>query len=422
MKLLQTNDKKLLNQQIINASQKIVNQQGAALIIFMLVLILSAATYFVGGLSSNTDALDREKQTQAALAEAKGALLGDLVKTRDLDFYYKDDGTIGNNQPITLSNPDEGSSSLMSEGMETANYGTTDFTVIGRLPWRSLGTDVLKDGWGECLWYAVSGRFKHSPDTGILNWDTQGQIDLIDEKGNPIASNLAALVISPGSVLSGQDRSNDQAIYPQCGGNYEPRNYLDTPSLNNAILGQTNYFGGASTTKAPDSLNKTFVIASNANYNDRFTFITVDDIFNRIMDRKDFKGQVASLLTQPNLANAAISGPKGTGNVSCGTSNQFFCRNWLEMLFLKEFASPVNILIDNGKPTACSRVVIFGGKRSGSQQRSLAINKILPDNYLESPNLSSFNSTSTPTADPAFVGNSVFDPKHPDVDVISCLK
>jgi hypothetical protein len=70
----------LLNQLKINASHKVVHQQGAALMIFMLVLILSAMTYFVGGLSSNSVALDREKQKQAALAEAKSALIGDGKK------------------------------------------------------------------------------------------------------------------------------------------------------------------------------------------------------------------------------------------------------------------------------------------------------------------------------------------------------
>jgi hypothetical protein len=33
---------------------------------------------------------------------------------------------------------------------------------MGRLPRKTPGLDALKDGSGECLWYAVSGTYKNS--------------------------------------------------------------------------------------------------------------------------------------------------------------------------------------------------------------------------------------------------------------------
>ena len=40
---------------------------------------------------------------------------------------------------------------------------------MGRLPWKTLGLDALKAGPGECLWYAVSGTYKNSPNGVTTN-------------------------------------------------------------------------------------------------------------------------------------------------------------------------------------------------------------------------------------------------------------
>lgn len=402
MKLLQKNDKKLLNQQTINTRKKIVNQQGAALIIFMLVLILSATTYFVGSLDSKSVALDRDKQTQAALAEAKAALIGDAVQTIDLDVFYKDPTTTGNNQPVTLSNPDLGNASVVNEGSETGNGGTHDYIVIGKLPWRSLKIPPLKDGWGECLWYVVSGRFKHSPYTSVLNWDTSGQIDVKDEKENQLATNLVALVIAPGPVLSGQDRSSGQIVYPQCGGNYDAKNYLDTANSSNAISGNVNYFSGTKNNSiAPNSNNKTFVIANNAYYNDQFAFITVDDIFNRVIQRSDFSKNVDTLLK--SFIDTAVSATAGS---SICLSSHFFCKNWIGMVFVKDYNSPsyASVTSDTAYYPSCKRVIIFGGKKDADGK------------YLNAQNDKSFNGSGN-----IYQGNSLFDPKNPTQDVIKCV-
>ncbi|HEY3301513.1 MAG TPA: hypothetical protein VGJ90_12130 [Methylophilaceae bacterium] len=418
MKLLQTNDKKLLNQQKINVSQKMMNQRGAALIIFMLVLILSAATYFVGGLSSNTVALDREKQTQAALAEAKAALIGDAVE--------KQGSTLSSSTPaVTLSNPDLGSGA--NEGDEAANAGAIDHSAIGRFPWRSLGTVALKDGSGECLWYVVSGRFKtYTHTTMPLNWDTQGQIDVIDEKDNQLATNLAALVIAPGSVLSGQDRSSGQVVYPQCGGNYDAKNYLDTFDLNNAILGNVNYFPGtANNSKAQNSNNTTFVMTNNASYNDRFIFVTADDIFNQVMFRAAFSNEIDTLLANFQNMTISISTGKGTGNFTCANTD-LFCENWIEMVFVKNYGVGNKVPVTWFDPKTmgtvgtanCQRVIIFGGQKTKTQMRDASA-KNNPVNYLEAPNYVAFTASSSSGL--SYQGVSKFDPHFPTLDVIQCV-
>ena len=252
---------------------------------------------------------------------------------------------------------------------------------------------------------------------------------MIDETGNPIASNLAALVIAPGPVLSGQDRSSGQITYPQCGGNYDARNYLDTPNMNNAVLGVVNYYAGSKNNGvAPDANNKTFVMTSNANYNDRFAFITVDDIFNRIMLRKDFASQIDNLFnwndssTNPvtSLSNIQVSGFMGTDNMKC-SSTDFFCQNWKEMLLLKDYVNPVPVMLDNNS-IKCTRVVIFGGKKTNNQIRVTSSQKSNPANYLEPVNVQGFNQPPPQNpVQPVLAGISKFDPKQPEADVIKCL-
>ena len=138
-----------------------------------------------------------------------------------------------------------------------------DLSVIGKFPWQTLRTAALRDAQGECLWYVVSGRFKNDAwKTDPLNWDTQGQIDVVNEAGSPLANDVAALLVAPGPALDGQQRRLAETAYAACGGNYDARNYLDPFMAANALAGQVNYFAGSTNNRvAPNSGNKAFVVA-----------------------------------------------------------------------------------------------------------------------------------------------------------------
>lgn len=382
-------------------------ESGVVLIIFLVVLVIAAATSLFVVLDSSNVKIEREKKTARAMAEAKAALIGFVIKKTDV-------GT-----PAYLPNPDLHLSGVISEGSESGNSGSVDISLIGKFPWLSLDTSPLKDGWNECLWYVVSGRYKKSPNTSIFNWDTQGQIDVIDEQGNLIASNLAGLIVAPGAVLADQNRSTDVAN-KQCGGNYDARNYLDTYTASNAIAGEVNYFSGSTNNRqASNSLNKKFVLANNDYYNDLLLFLTTDDLFNPIMRRSDFTTHVETLLADPYFQTVNITGTKGTADMDCDstlTTNQTFCNNWSDMLLLTQLPSPAPITIDGVTTPNCSRVIIFGGKKDNLQTRITATHISDPANYLEGVNLTAFN---TPSSD--FEGNSTFDPTNPSTDIMKCL-
>jgi hypothetical protein len=386
---------------------KLGNEQGAVLLIFLFILITVVISFLFTVLDNAGVKIEREKKTALALAEAKAALIGFVIKTNDIAV------------PSYLPNPDLHLSTAIPEGSESGNLGAVDVSLIGKFPWYSLDTPPLKDGWSECLWYAVSGRYKKSPHTSVFNWDTQGQIDVIDREGGLIASNLAALIIAPGSLLVNQNRTLSDSNSIQCGGNYDARNYLDSYVASNAIVGEVNYFSGSINNRlAANSLNKKFVLANNDYYNDQLLFLTVDDFFNPIMHRSDFAAHIDALLTDPYFQTVPITGSKGTANVVCASTlstNQTFCNNWSEMFLLAQLPTSSFVTVD-GVVTACTRIFIFGGKKTGLQTRVTDANKNDPENYLEGANLIAFN-----TASSGFEGNSTFDYTNSSADILKCL-
>ena len=400
-------------------NQRRGKQRGAVLMVMLVIMIIGAVTIFVISLNSSALQLERDKVTADALAKAKEALIGYAVSqsiTSAGDLRLPDLGF----SDSSLSVPAEGSSPPNFSG------NTQGYSLIGKFPWKTLGTSPLRDGYGECLWYALSGWYKNT-NSSPPNWDTLGQIDVLDGNGNVIASNLAALVAAPGPVLNGQARYLGDTSYTQCGGNYDVRNYLDTYNSANAISGAVNYFSGSTNNRISNNLNnKQFVMTSNDYYNDRFLFVTTDDIFRPIIRRSDFSAQISALMNDPYFLTLIPSSTgKGIGNIcsSLAPANQAFCANWLEMLLLTQLTPASNITITtNGVPASvgpCNRVLIFGGQKTAAQVRLLATDKSNPANYLEAQNLTAF---AVPTATSSnFTGASTFNANTPSADLLTCI-
>lgn len=385
-------------------------QGGVALLALLGLLALVGINFFIVQLNSTRANSGRSASEENHLAIAKQALIGDAISLVDLS-----DDNLGR-----LRVPDIGVEigGAPSEGNAGANNNLL-LSIIGKFPWRTLATGPLRDRHTECLWLVTSGRFKRTaaPPSAPINWDTLGQIDVIDGQNNLIATNLAALLIAPGPALDGQDRALADQAYRQCGGNYDARNYLDSFDPANAIAGARNYFPGSTNNRlAPDTNNKRFVLAETAHFNDHFLFVTTDDLFTPLIRRSDFVVAVRNLLDSVVAQNPASSPNRGTDNVVCGTQ---FCTNWREMLFLAQLPAASPIIID-GMPTAnCNKVLIFSGRRAGLQQRTTAADRANINNYLEAPNAASFNA---PVAlDTVFSGVSQFNWRNPGADILRCL-
>lgn len=126
-------------------------QSGVALLAMLTLLTLFGLYLFVGQLSAMQPRLAREQEAATALAEARAALIGDAISWPSIyDAGY-------------LRMPDLGSrSGVITEGEASTTFpgDGKDLSVLGKFPWNTLHSTVLRDAQGGCLWYAVSGRFK----------------------------------------------------------------------------------------------------------------------------------------------------------------------------------------------------------------------------------------------------------------------
>lgn len=236
-------------------------QHGAALIVVLVIVVMGAAAALVSSLSTTALKNARQETTADALAQAKDVLIGYAITYGDTHS-----GEVHGYLPCPDPNGtgyganDEGSS-------ETC--GSQDVSVIGRLPWKSLGLPALLDGSSECLWYAVSGTYKNNPKTDkMMNQDTPGLFEILDSSGATVAQNVVAVIFAPGAPLGAQNRAPDGTA-PVCGGNYAPSNYLDNDgTINNAAV-----------SGAADAISQ-FRLGDSALLNDRMIYITREDIFN----------------------------------------------------------------------------------------------------------------------------------------------
>ena len=244
--------------------------------VMLVIVVLGIAAALVRSLSSSGLRIERDKITADALAQAKAALIS-------YSTVYPETHLKGSPERIVfvpghLPCPDA-SSTIGNEGDEDPNCGTKGVTVIGYLPWKTLGLPPLRDGWGNCLWYAVSGSFKANPKTDLLNWDSLGQFQIVGADGSTVITGATAetrpvaVIFSPGPPLPGLNRIGGIG---ECGGDYDPTHFLDTvATVSNATPNST-----------ADAISTIAAAGQEASYNDRLLWISRDDILARGIERR----------------------------------------------------------------------------------------------------------------------------------------
>lgn len=261
-------------------------QHGAALMIMLLILVLGAAALFAHDLAGRTAATARIRKSATALAEAKEALLGYA-----LAYDATHPGEFG-----FLPCPDISAVGLNPEGTEdTALCGLRYQTMMGRLPWRSLGIAPARNDTGECLLYVVSGTWKASGLTQpeMLNTDSNGQLRLFAADGTVAAGANAAdrpvaLIIAPHGGLAGQLRLPLASGVTQCSGNFVLSNYLD--------LDASSGIDNSNVSLLPDAIDDFMAgDAAGATVNDQFAVITRAELENRLTSRADLTARFQSL-------------------------------------------------------------------------------------------------------------------------------
>jgi type II secretory pathway pseudopilin PulG len=268
------------------------------LAIVIVVALLSSA-YMLRHYNITAQRFAQQQKTMQVLAVAKQALLAYAAEPITENTL----SNCGTNckRPGDLPCPD------------TNNDGVAQSTCsaqsarLGRLPWKTLGVDDLRDGSGERLWYAVSNLYKNNPRELPLNSDTLATISLKNAEGVLIHnggadSGLVALVIAPERVLT---RSDGLHQYRSSANINVAQHYLDIVSNeDNADF--------------VDATSNGFVVANVQNQN------TINDVIlpisrgemNAVMESRVLT-EVMQSLQYFYKVNAYYPLPASAGDVSC---------------------------------------------------------------------------------------------------------
>ncbi len=391
--------------------------------LFLVLLFILAAPRFLSAQNSAT------KSTNA-LQNAKQLLMGKVLSSKlYADFF-----------PL----PDLGNGS--SEGDSSAIFSAdlNNLSVLGRLPWKSLGSAPFLDATNECLWFAISASAKQKPSSiNDFNWDTIGHFVLVDEAGKQLFPPLVngvdnpheralAVLFAPNAPINAQNRAALNANKTKaCGGNYVAQNYLDT------VNGFANFWQGENSAlgvMANDTPKQ--LIVSNpenkAHVNDLLLTISPQEIAERIIKRPDFAANLNGLLNFLGACLNSLSvdrfplatGSKGFEDVftHCDahppnqpnppisiTHAKNLLNTWRDNFF---YSGKGNFLV-NGQ--ACNALILFGGARNKTQRRSNNTEKNNAAMYLEGQNASSF------PLGGAYLGKTSFDKNAPANDLVLCI-
>lgn len=208
------------------------HQNGVALLGFVIAIVIVATGILLSAWNNRQAIEARERATQAALQQAKDALIGYAAA------YSGSPGRLPcPENTLAIGTPMEGSA-LASCPTASAR--------LGRLPWRTIKTGKLLDGDTSPLWYALSPGFSSPP----INSNNIGQISV-----DGVANAAVAIIIAPGSALQGQQRNEPTASAPPL-----PSDYLD---LSNPA--------GTFVSRGPA-----------ATFNDRILIISHAELFNAV--------------------------------------------------------------------------------------------------------------------------------------------
>jgi len=175
-------------------------QRGYAALILVAIIGLTLTALFVTSLNATQLRNEQNRKTLAALALAKQALIARAAV----------DQTIPGSFPC----PDVDNDGVLTLGVDYSGPNCTSY--LGRLPWRTLGLPDLRDANGERLWYTLSQNFRDASGV-VINSTTAATLSVT---GTVPATNVVAIVFSPGTILSGQIRGS-------VANQNNPANYLE---------------------------------------------------------------------------------------------------------------------------------------------------------------------------------------------------
>lgn len=304
-------------------------QRGAVLLVVIFLAAIAAITLLLSQLNAVSQKAAQQGVAASTQSLAKNALLGYVRTNGGPEFWG------------LLPLPDMGIRAASHvEGESPANFtgNSADALLIGRLPYKTLGTAPRRDDSQNCLWYAVSAAFKTTNTnvaSGIyvptFNWDTLGDFET-GRSNDPHESRAVALVFGPGMPTASQSRAPGPAgeSVTECGGNYRVSDYLESLA---AIAPHATSDGNqaiyvlppaqSSPTSPPAAAIALTPQTESRGSDDRVLAITSSEIFQQVLATGRVQAEINTLL--PLLRTCLIDAnlpPNGLTPISSATPTQ----------------------------------------------------------------------------------------------------
>ncbi len=250
-------------------------QKGAALLAFIMIFIVASSYTLVKKLNNSTVEHVKSASSLNVLNKAKAALIGYAVN------YPLDHAGIGPGRLPCPDTNDNGSA-----------VGNCTGATTGRLPYKTLELEDLRDQSGQRLWYRVSDNYRsYTVNPPVVNSDTVGNFSV---DGN---ADVVAVIFAPGSPVAAQNRANDPL---------DVANFLEDDNADT---------------------DDSFVTTAAAEFNDTVVAITRQELMSAV--EKRVLGDVTEALTNYQTAsnaypwlspftNPAASAFRGTAGTSQG--------------------------------------------------------------------------------------------------------
>lgn len=279
---------------------KSIQQQGVALMVMMIILVMGTLAYLVGDLKNSSLKIEQGNKSAQLLSQAKDALIGNLVAAQ------------GGQAPGSLIRPDTFASTESPSDYDGTNEsGCLDATqtsstpiaglplttnvsnirCLGRLPWKTLGLSIdapsENDPNGFMPWYAVSAN-PYDPanpiNSELLTNAPRPWLTVRDSKGNILSNRVLFIAFIPGPAINGQARPSspnlaganqylDSITVPiGCSAPCVPGTYNNHDMDNDFIMGEERRW-------IPDpSDNSRQIEDPSYQFNDKLLFVTIDEV------------------------------------------------------------------------------------------------------------------------------------------------
>jgi len=281
-------------------------ERGQALFVLLVVIVAIVVGLVINFSSPTALAIQNDNKTSLALAQAKDALIGWAISHPD--------------DPGLLPYPDRNADLDYNGYSDCPSTSGNPALLLGRLPFigekspcqnpqATINLDKV-DGNGDGLWYAVSGNLVRGFSDPLPNIpanlsNAAGWLTVRDANGSVLSALVAFVLLSPGKVEPGQNRSGPAP---------NANNYLD-----NFTIGATTYSNWDVTLGFVSATDTAKIPAGSNQFDDQLLYVTRDE-FRTLIARRVAQ-ELKNTLNQYYLAKSTypFAAPNPDGECVSGS-------------------------------------------------------------------------------------------------------